>query len=195
MSSGIRDFFQWLKEVWTEWRKVPSGIMLILGLAARTIPRFERLPIYPYIPKLLIIIVLFFMFWALFSVYRKQLKIIESLTAARPLSQMALIELQKLLDEIQHNDSEMRKNLLPFAWRDEAWSFVREGSLGLPNGLRNKIAAYYTEVRSGKEAYQAGRTNHERNQLTEPRRDKARELAAEIIPELQTVISVHHNDG
>jgi len=188
MASVWSDVRRYGAALWGEWRKLLGTLTFIVGWLLRTIPYVERSPIRPFITPLFVVVSILAAFWATFSVFRKQLHRIEELSSIH-VSPLGIIQIEKLLGEVEHNYERMQKQGLPYQWRDEGWQFVNEGSLALNTDLRGKIAAFYREVRSGKEAYHLYSSNSARQSMTAPHLKAALQLAEEIIPELRAVVS------
>lgn len=151
------------------------------------IPQIRTSPIQPFIPPFLITSAIGCFLWALFSVYQKQLRRIEG--SGDAVTPLGLVQIEKLLGEIQHNYDELQMQSPAYTWRDEAWKFVNEGTLALSPELRSKIATFYGQVRSGKEGYNSFRPNSARRAATAPHGEAASKLAKEIIPELEALVS------
>jgi hypothetical protein len=119
-----------------------------------------------------------------------QLRRLEELD--NPISSLGIIQLEKLLGEIEYNTEQLKSaSSRPYAWRDEAWQSVSEGSLGLSAPLRLKVADFYMGVRTAKEGWATATSSTGRIRSLHGR-DQLVQLANEILPELRKIVGTQH---
>jgi hypothetical protein len=96
---------------------------------------------------------------------------------------------ESLLAEMESNYDDLQRESAAYTWRDEVWRSLNADSFPLEASLHAMICEFYTQLRKGKDAFNSFSQNSARRTATAPYRDAAMKLAAQIIPELQALVS------